>query len=135
MCVSVHLHLPSCKTSSESNPLSTSAAKCASNGANPGEKVRFQCFVFLRNFCRMLSPAFVLCSIVNIRQRSNFFLACYVTVFFVVLNSSLNPVVYCWRYREIRQIMKRTVKKYIPLHRDLRWNKDVRVIDLSLGDM
>ena len=38
-------------------------------------------------------------------------LAFYVTVFFILLNSSLNPLVYCWRYREIRQIMKSTVKK------------------------
>ena len=40
-----------------------------------------------------------------------FWLANYVTCFYVLLNSSLNPVVYCWRYREIRQIMKSTVKK------------------------
>ena len=39
-----------------------------------------------------------------------FWLAFYVTLYFVLLNSSLNPVVYCWRYREIRQIMKSTVK-------------------------
>ena len=71
---SVHSHLQSCKISSESNPQSTSAGKCASNGTIPRENVRYQCFVFLRNFCRMLSPAFLLCSIVNIRQRSNFFL-------------------------------------------------------------
>ena len=38
----------------------------------------------------------------------SFRLANYVTFFFVLFNSSLNPVVYCWRYREIRQIMKRT---------------------------
>ena len=43
--------------------------------------------------------------------RITFWLANYVTCFFVLLNSSLNPVVYCWRYREIRQIMKSTVKK------------------------
>ena len=39
-----------------------------------------------------------------------FWLAFYVTLYFVLLNSSLNPVVYCWRYREIRQIMKSIVK-------------------------
>ena len=39
-----------------------------------------------------------------------FWLAFCVTLYFVLLNSSLNPVVYCWRYREIRQIMKSTVK-------------------------
>ena len=29
----------------------------------------------------------------------------------ILLNSSLNPLVYCWRYREIRNIVKDTVKK------------------------
>ena len=29
----------------------------------------------------------------------------------VFLNSSLNPFIYCWRYREIREIVKKTVKK------------------------
>ena len=34
-----------------------------------------------------------------------------VTFFFVLLNSSLNPLVYCWRYPEVRQIMTSTSKK------------------------
>ncbi|XP_078351948.1 melanocortin receptor 3-like [Oculina patagonica] len=39
-------------------------------------------------------------------------LAAYeVSVFLVLLNSSLNPMVYCWRYREIREIVKAIVKK------------------------
>ena len=45
--------------------------------------------------------------------QTSFLLVDYVTFFFVLLNSSLNPVVYCWRYREIRQIMKSTVKKIV----------------------
>ena len=44
-------------------------------------------------------------------SRISFWLAFHVTLLFVLLNSSLNPVVYCWRYREIRQIMRSTVKK------------------------
>ena len=43
--------------------------------------------------------------------KISFWLAVHATYFFVLLNSSLNPVVYCWRYREICQIMKSTVKK------------------------
>ena len=35
------------------------------------------------------------------------------SAFLVLMNSSLNPLVYCWRYREIRDIMKRAVKKDI----------------------
>ncbi|XP_020611696.1 adenosine receptor A3-like [Orbicella faveolata] len=33
------------------------------------------------------------------------------SVFLALLNSSLNPLVYCWRYREIRDTVKNTVKK------------------------
>ena len=59
---------------------------------------------YLPDFCSTL-----LLTIDN--SQISFWLANYVTFFFVLLNSSLNPVVYCWRYREIRQIMKSTVKK------------------------
>ena len=44
-------------------------------------------------------------------SRSSLLIAHRVTVFLFFLNSSLNPLVYCWRYREIRQIVKNTVKK------------------------
>ena len=43
--------------------------------------------------------------------ETSVWLAIHATLFFVLLNSSLNPVVYCWRYREIRQIMKSTRMK------------------------
>ena len=46
-------------------------------------------------------------------SRSSFLAPYFTTHFLVLLNSSLNPLVYCWRYREIRQIVKSTVKKII----------------------
>ena len=46
-------------------------------------------------------------------SQSSFLAPYFATHFLVFLNSSLNPLVYCWRYREIRQIMKSTVKKII----------------------
>ncbi|XP_015771872.1 PREDICTED: adenosine receptor A2b-like isoform X3 [Acropora digitifera] len=39
-------------------------------------------------------------------------------LFFVFLNSSLNPLVYCWRLRAVRQIMKDTLKKIFLLIRE-----------------
>lgn len=36
-------------------------------------------------------------------------------LFFALFNSSLNPLVYCWRLREVRQIMKDTLKKFFRL--------------------
>ena len=59
---------------------------------------------YLPHFCSKM-----LLSTDNI--QISFWFANHVAMFFVLLNSSLNPVVYCWRYREIRQIMKSTVKK------------------------
>ena len=40
----------------------------------------------------------------------SFLLAYNFSGFLVFLNSSLNPFVYCWRYREIRQIVKSTFR-------------------------
>lgn len=44
-------------------------------------------------------------------SRLSFKLANQVSVFLILLNSSLNPLIYCWRYRELRQNVKNTVKK------------------------
>ena len=41
----------------------------------------------------------------------SFLVAHWASIFMICLNSSLNPLVYCWRYREIREIVKSTVKK------------------------
>ena len=46
-------------------------------------------------------------------SRRSFMVAGHVTLFLVLLNSSLNPVLYCWRYREVRKIVKSTVKKIL----------------------
>ena len=55
-----------------------------------------------------------LCSLIGVitnSSRMSFWLAEHSSQFLVLLNSSLNPLVYCWRYREIREIVKRAVKK------------------------
>ena len=43
-------------------------------------------------------------------SRISFLVAYNISGFLVFLNSSLNPFVYCWRYREIRQIVKNTFR-------------------------
>ena len=58
---------------------------------------------YLPNFCSTILST-------TDNTQISFWLTVYVTFFFVLLNSSLNPLVYCWRYREIRQTIKRTVK-------------------------
>ena len=41
------------------------------------------------------------------------------SVFLICLNSSLNPIVYCWRYREIREIVKSTVKELFHMNENM----------------
>ena len=66
---------------------------------------------------------FLVCNLPNLfcsfweeddRSRMSSLVANHVTVFLVLLNSSLNPLIYCWRYREIREIVKCAVKKAFP---------------------
>ena len=61
---------------------------------------------YLPNFCSAIL-------LITDSFQISFWLAMYATTFIVLLNSSLNPVVYCWRYREIRQIMKSTLTKIL----------------------
>ena len=59
---------------------------------------------YLPNYCCLLFLA-------TSNWRGSTLVAYEVTLFVVLLNSSLNPLVYCWRYPEIRRIMKSTLKK------------------------
>ena len=61
---------------------------------------------YLPKFCCLL-----LSLITSNRRSQSFLVAHHVTVFLQLLNSSLNPLIYSWRYREVRQIMKSTLKK------------------------
>ena len=54
------------------------------------------CVVILR-----LSPRF----------EASFLVVNHLTLFITLLNSSLNPVIYCWRYREIREKTKNIIRK------------------------
>ena len=55
----------------------------------------------------------------------SFLKAQYASGFLLFLNSSLNPLVYCWRYREIRQIVKRTMKKILRMDENMTWGSEV----------
>ena len=59
---------------------------------------------YLPNYCCLLFLA-------TSNWRLSTLVAYEVTLFVVLLNSSLNPLVYCWRYPEVRRIMKSTLKK------------------------
>ena len=58
---------------------------------------------------------YLCCTLLLIVDRFRLsFLASYeVSLFVLLLNSSINPIVYCWRYREIREIAKSLLKKIL----------------------
>ena len=64
---------------------------------------------------------FMPCKILYMTNTSeiSFLIALFASIFLIYLNSSLNPIVYCWRYREIRQIVKKTVKKIIRMNENM----------------
>ena len=72
--------------------------------------------------------------------RISFVMSRKASFFLVLLNCSLNPLVYCWRYREIRETVKSTVKKYFAKTRggggwDITLTKDaILICFLQTGD-
>ena len=49
----------------------------------------------------------------------SFLVAHFAAIFLIYLNSSLNPFVYCWRYPEIRQSVKSTVKQIFHMNENM----------------
>ena len=63
-------------------------------------------------FCYLPFYVSVLFVLINTDGMSPL-IANYATLLVIFLNSSLNPLVYCWRYREIRNIVRNSLKKVI----------------------
>ena len=76
----------------------------------------FVYFVFLVCYLPFL-PSVIL-YLIN-TSKISFLIAKCASLFLIYLNSSLNPIVYCWRYREIRQIVKSTMKKILRLDENM----------------
>ena len=76
----------------------------------------FVYFVFL--VCYLPYLPSVILYLINTSEIS-FLIAKCASLFLIYLNSSLNPIVYCWRYREIRQIVKSTMKKILHLDENM----------------
>ena len=64
---------------------------------------------------------FLPCTILYLTNTSeiSFLVAHFASIFLIYLNSSLNPFVYCWRYPEIRQTVKSTVKKIFHINENM----------------
>ena len=52
-------------------------------------------------------------------SKISFLVAHFASIFLIYLNSSLNPFVYCWRYPEIRQTVKSTVKQIFHINENM----------------
>ncbi|XP_068759652.1 melanocortin receptor 3-like [Montipora capricornis] len=48
---------------------------------------------------------------IQTRQSSGFYLALYVTTFLMFFNSTLNPILYYWKMKEVRQAAKNTLRE------------------------
>ena len=58
-------------------------------------------------------PFAVVTAVIAVRGSSTFlYLAEFLTVSLVYLNSSLNPVLYCWKIKEVRQAIKETITQF-----------------------
>ena len=48
---------------------------------------------------------------IQVKPSSSVFLAFNYTFILVFLNSTLNPILYCWKIDEVRQVVKDTIRK------------------------
>ena len=124
------IHFPSEKQSNGSCSYFTGSGICSylqSRQISPESDIRsksalFVYFVFLVCYLPFL-PSVIL-YLINTSEIS-FLIAKCASLFLIYLNSSLNPIVYCWRYREIRQIVKSTMKKILRLDENMTWGCEV----------
>ena len=81
-------------------------------------------YLFLQFFLACYFPLLP-CAILYMTNTSEiaFLIALSASIFLIYLNSSLNPLFYCWRYREIRQIVKKTVQKIIRMNENMTQGK------------
>ena len=65
------------------------------------------------NLATCYLPFAVVMTVSAVRGLSpSVFLAEFVAVNFIYLNSSLNPVLYCWKIKEVRQAVKETLRQF-----------------------
>ena len=58
-------------------------------------------------------PFAAVTAVIAVRGSSTFLaMAEFLTISLVYLNSSLNPVLYCWKIKEVRQTVKETLRQF-----------------------
>ena len=70
---------------------------------------------------------FLLSAILYLTSTSeiSFLVAKCASLFLICMNSSSNPIVYCWRYREIRQTVKSTMTRIVRMDENMMWGCEV----------
>ena len=76
------------------------------------------------------------CTILYMANTSeiSFLIAQFASFFLICLNSSLNPLVYCWRYREIRQIVKKHIEENNSHEREHDLRRDLEFLDTKFSE-
>ena len=98
------------------NQLQNAQAREAHKQRKSAYNSLFVSVVFLACYLPFL-PSTILYS-TNTSEIS-FLVAHFASIFLIYLNSSLNPFVYCWRYPEIRQSVKSTVKQIFHINENM----------------
>ena len=77
--------------------------------------------LFVCSFYFLLLLSFFPCTILYMTNTTeiSFLVSQFASEFLICLNSSLNPLAHWWRYREIRQIVKSTIKKILRLDENM----------------
>ena len=119
-------YLQSCQMSSESNIQSKSAIKSTNKRGTQTRKSAYNA-LFLYVVLLACYLSFLLSAKLYLTNTSeiSFLVAKCASLFLICLNSSLNPIVYCWRYREIRQIIKSTMKRILRMDENMTWGCEV----------
>ena len=74
-------------------------------------------------------------ALMNDEFRLSYRVANHVSVFLIFLNSSLNPLVYCWRYKEIRNHLKRTLKQILRINSTIQTQRQRQKINKTLPSL
>ena len=82
------------------------------NNMSSLKKSAFNAFLAFLVLVICYSPFFIL-YMVTLVHPVHLFLSSSLTSTIVFINSSLNPFLYCWRLREVRQVVKQTFTKLV----------------------
>ncbi len=118
LCISAYSHVKIYRTvRHHQNAIHIQLQAVETNSGNVNnmsalKKSAFNAFLFFLVLIICYCPFFV-AYVVTLVYPINLFLSSSLTSTIVFINSSLNPFLYCWRFREIREVVKQTCLKLV----------------------